>query len=80
MKKGANERCRDELKFVKLQDAHKLITADYQVNVPVAIKDHHYYTADFKLTTLLTVINKSNHSPPDCSSISLCKINCVYRI
>lgn len=80
MKKGTNECCKNELKFVKLQDAHKLITADYQLNVPVAVIDHHYYPTDYNLTTRLYVIDDNNHSPPDCSSISLCIINCVYRV
>lgn len=81
MKKGANECCKDELKLVKLQNAHKLIPADYQLHVPVAVINHHYFLTDHHQGAQLNVIdNSNNHSPPDCSPVSLCIINCVYRI
>lgn len=81
MKKGANECCRDELKLVKLQDAHKLIPADYRLDIPVSIINHFYHLADYNPTTRLFVNSGSNnHSPPVYSSVSLWVINCVYRI
>ncbi len=80
MKKGANECCKDELKLVKLQDAHKLIPTDYQLHMPVVAIIHHLLTDQYYDKRLVSTKNYNIHSPPEISPVSLCIINCVYRI
>lgn len=80
MKKGANECCKDELKLVKLQDAHKLILTDYQLHIPVAVINHRFLTDQNYDVQLNLTEDNNNHSPPEFSPVPLCIINCVYRI
>lgn len=80
MAKGANECCKDELKFVKLNDSHKLIKSAYQLAVPEAIILHEYYLADHRLASRFSFNQSNNHSPPDLVQPSLFILNCVFRI
>ena len=80
MPKGSNECCKDELKFVKLQDFHKLIDAGYQLAVPegVLVRTHHLIN-DHSIS-LVRIKEYNNNSPPLYSPSSLCILNCVFRI
>ena len=80
MAKGKNECCKDELKFVKLQDSHKLIIADYQVALPdVAVLNHHCIS-NCNVINQVNVKQYNSHSPPSYLPSSLCILNCVFRI
>ncbi len=64
MKNGKNKCCHDEVKFIKLQDAHKQVNADFEVNLPAAT------TQEFNLINACQlpccqVSIPANHSPPD---------------
>ena len=80
MPKGSNECCKDELKFVKLQDFHKLIDAGYKIAVPEAILVNTHYLANYNAISVVQVKDCNNNSPPQYSPSSLCILNCVFRI
>jgi hypothetical protein len=80
MKKGENGCCKDEVKFVKLQDSHKLVHADYSLPVPIALISifHQLFYQDIHN---LAVTDEYNiHSPPMLAGVSQHIKNCVFRI
>jgi hypothetical protein len=80
MEKGNIKCCRDEMKFVKLQDSHKLVQADYSLSVPIILISifHHLLYQDVKY---LPVSDEYNiHSPPVLAGASPNIKNCVLRI
>lgn len=79
MPKGANECCKDELKFVKLQDSHKLINSDYQLDIPVSFTNDDHFLATRNSISPVSFNDYSNHSPPTYSS-PLYILNGVLRI
>jgi hypothetical protein len=80
MEKGENGCCKDELKFIKLQDSHKLVHADYSLPVPVAVVSifQHLFYQDIKFLPVKDTYNI--HSPPLVAGASLNIKNCVFRI
>ena len=63
MQNTKNKCCHDELKFIKLQDVHKQVNADYNVTAPASVSQ------EFDLiNTSFYAVNDSvaacNNSPP----------------
>jgi hypothetical protein len=79
MEKGSNTCCKDELAFIKLKDAHKLLVADYQLQAPVAIIGHGFQTG-FVPAECITMQDYPVHSPPAAARTSLHILHCVFRI
>ncbi len=80
MPKDSNSCCKDELKIVKLQDSHKLLNSNYQLESPHSpIPNHYGYLNDRKLSRILTAKGHSN-PPPGLSSPPLYIVNCAFRI
>jgi hypothetical protein len=80
MKKASNPCCKDEFKFVKLQDAHKLLMADYEVNAPVAEIHTGYLSFHTPLKDVDALKGSVAHSPPGLTGYSLNILHCVFRI
>lgn len=64
MKNGKNKCCHDEVKFIKLQDAHKQVTADFEIHAPAAT------TQEFNLINAGQPLccqapSPASHSPPE---------------
>jgi hypothetical protein len=81
MENGKNKCCKDEVKVIKLQDVHKQVSLDYEINVPVAILPYHTWQCDH----YAPVISDRNytyntHAPPLISGVSKCVLNSVFRI
>ncbi|MEO5996163.1 MAG: hypothetical protein ABIN89_05545 [Chitinophagaceae bacterium] len=81
MPKNSGSCCKDEVKFVKIQDAYKLMNVNYELNVPESdINNNHFLVNNFTIS-LASGFNKGKaHSPPDYHLPSLCIRNCVFRI
>ena len=80
MEKGDNGCCRDELKFVKLQDSHKLVQADFSLPVPVVLISITYYLFYQDIKNLPVIDEYNIHSPPLLAGASQNIKNCVFRI
>jgi hypothetical protein len=81
MQNAKNKCCHDEVKIIKLQDAHKQVTANYQFQPPAATAQ------EFNLINPLLHFNNDaaeicNNSPPvdDTGQPSLFLLNGVFRI
>ena len=81
MEKGSNKCCHDEVKFLKLQDVHKQVTADYQVAPPPAIT-HDYNLIDAAILFSTDTCSVCNNSPPgdDTEETPIFLLNGVFRI
>lgn len=75
-----NHCCKDEIKLVKLQDAHKQVNFDYQLLVPVAILPETTYPLAWFTQPADHYNTYSNHSPPYIAAPSLHILHCVFRI
>jgi hypothetical protein len=81
MEKKSSSCCKDELKFVKLEDAHKLLTADYQLHPPVAVINNFTGLFDLSPLNLLQVTTPAySHAPPGAAGKSLSILHCIFRI
>jgi hypothetical protein len=80
MPKGDNACCKDELKFVKLNDSHKLLDVGYQLNLPVAIVSKSFHVATRPASRPGVLTDFANHSPPSFSALPLFIKHCVFRI
>ena len=80
MPKNSGSCCKDEMKFVKLQDSYKLLTLNYELDVPQADLNHNHYLVNNFVTSLTSTINGKGKSPPDYPLTSICILNCVFRI
>lgn len=80
MKKGNNGCCRDEFKIVKLSDAHKLISNEINLLLPVAVlnNDYNLFKADLKISKVKC--SNSNNSSPHLRDIPLNILHCTFRI
>ncbi len=72
--------CKDDFKIFKLNDAHKLISNDINIFTPVAILDNSKNYFDAKYFGTEVTGDYKNNSPPITQGISLCILNCVFRI
>jgi len=80
MKKGGEACCKDELKFVKLNETHKLQVDNYQLQPPVIdITTIHVLLAVVPVVESKT-IRVHSHAPPDDSPVSRNIRYCVFRI
>jgi len=72
--------CKDDFKVFKINDAHKLISNEIIIFTPVAFVDNSKNIFDSR--TFLSEIASAyhNNSPPLSQGISLCVLNCVFRI
>src|SRR5687768_12258850 len=65
MEKSSGSCCKDELKFVKLEDAHKLLIADYQLQPPLeVINDYTRLSDAFRIDLLQVKAYRYSHAPP----------------
>jgi hypothetical protein len=81
MQNAKNKCCHDEVKFIKLQDVHKQVTADYQLTPPVAIvQEFNLINPQLHLTADTAEV--CNNSPPDddTGQPSIFLLNGVFRI
>lgn len=79
MVKDSNSCCKDELKIVKLQDSHKLLNGNYQLESPQSLLANRYSPVAYRtLRQVLTVTG--SHAPPGLLSPPLYIVNCVFRI
>jgi hypothetical protein len=81
MENGKNKCCKDEVKVVKLQDVHKQVSLDYQIDVPVAILPYHTWQyAYYAPVTSDRNYTYNSHAPPLISNVSMMVLNSVFRI
>lgn len=80
MPKDSNSCCKDELKFVKIQDSYKLLNVNYELNVPEADLHNNLYLVNSNTVNRVSLFNGKSHSPPGFPASSLCIVNCVFRI
>jgi hypothetical protein len=82
MQNAKNKCCHDEVKIIKLQDLHKQVTADYQLQAPVILQqEFNFINPVLHFNT--DAAGVSNHSPPDdddAGQPSLFILNSVFRI
>ena len=64
MEKGSNKCCHDEVKFVKLQEVHQQVTADYSLQ-PTSAVIQEYNLLNAPLTTCADAIDSRMNAPPD---------------
>ena len=65
MKNGKNKCCHDEVRFIKLQDAHKQVTADFQVTAPAATSQEFNLISPCLLYPCEAAVPASNSPPED---------------
>ena len=80
MEKGSNKCCKDELKFVKLQDAYKLVNVDYKVSIPECNLPTRYFLSTATGHYPVSTKRGNSHDPPYISTNSLCILNSTFRI
>lgn len=64
MQNASNKCCHNELKFIKLQDVHQLVTADYSLP-PVPAVSQEFCLVNTSLYQVVDSIAACNHSPSD---------------
>lgn len=75
-----NDCCKDEFKMVKVEDSHKLISNDININTPIALIDNSKSSFDTDLLYTLLGSEYNNHSPPEPPAVSLYILYNVFRI
>ncbi len=78
MEKGSNKCCKDELKFVKLQDSHKLLIVNHKLGIPEFNLQHSHYHVNNTANFSVTITNI--HSPSGYPAPPLYLLNRVFRI
>ena len=76
-KKGC---CNDKHQFYKLQDAHKIVSAEDKINFTPLLICSFFPLYNWPLTSLNVDKVYLNHSPPDNTSPSICIMNCIFRL
>ncbi len=72
--------CKDEVKVVKLEHAHKASSIDYNISVPVLVLPETHslvYAAPFSSSISEQPLA---NSPPNISDPGICILHCVFRI
>jgi len=64
MQNAKNKCCHDEVKFIKLQDVHQQVTADYSITAPAPVSQE-FDLISTSLNTVADSASACNHSPPD---------------
>jgi hypothetical protein len=80
MTEKKNGCCHDEFKIYKLEDSHKNVTSTISFAaeaIPVLYK-YRVFNWQEPVQPLAAVFNA--HAPPDIGGLSLCVVNCVFRI
>ncbi|MFT3681520.1 MAG: hypothetical protein QM791_14715 [Ferruginibacter sp.] len=80
MKEKKGGCCSDEHKFYKLEDSHKNVSNDLQLEAPVAIITTHFPEYYFERISDPVARSLKSHSPPLYPGLSACILNCVFRI
>ncbi|MBV4358985.1 HYC_CC_PP family protein [Pinibacter aurantiacus] len=81
MENGKNKCCKDEVKVIKLQDAHKQVSLNFEINVPVAILPYHTWQFDYYAPAISDKnYAYKSHAPPLICGVSKCVLNSVFRI
>ena len=80
MKTGGGGCCKDEFKIFKLKDSHTLTSNEINIFSPVAVIDNTGYISSSELYASAANSDHNNHSPPVSQDISLCILNCVFRL
>jgi len=80
MKERKGGCCKDEHKFVKLEDSHKNVynNLDFATKEIAIVTSYPLYNWQLPTDVATTTVN--NHSPPDYTGPSACIMNCVFRI
>ena len=73
--------CKDEQKTVKLENDQKISNAFFQFSqIPVEAVTHSFSDYTFEYASSLTEKFPITNAPPRTQNISLCVLNCVFRI
>ena len=81
MEKNSNACCKDETKFVKLDDAHKLLASAYlQHPVVATVKSSEYFDQSNGYSNLSDLSVFNAHAPPVKTNRPLNLIHCVFRV
>lgn len=64
MTNGKNKCCHDEVKFIKLQDAHKQVTADFEIAAP-AVTGSEFNLINASQPSCCQAATPASHSPPE---------------
>lgn len=81
MEKNSNTCCKDETRFVKLDDAHKLLGSAYVKHpVVIALKPGANFEACFPPAHLSVAALFNAHAPPLKTNRPLHVMHCVFRV
>ena len=80
METGSNKCCKDELKFVKLQDSYKLLNINYELNVPVVDLHNNLFLVNINPIDPISIAIGKSPAPPGSPTTSLCIMNSFFRI
>ncbi len=72
--------CKDEVKIVKLNSSHQLISHEVSIIAPVAIIDNSNFIPESNFFYTSIGSDLKNNSPPGSQDISLCILHGVFRI
>jgi hypothetical protein len=64
MQNAKNKCCHDEVKFIKLQDVHQQVTADYII-APAPSVSQEFDLINTSFHAVTDSVSTCNHSPPD---------------
>ncbi len=64
MQNAKNKCCHDEVKFIKLQDVHKQVSADYNVTAPASVS-REFDLINNSLWAVTDSVAASGNSPPE---------------
>ncbi len=76
-KKGC---CHDKHQFYKIQDAHKIVSADDKADLSAPLIAFNFPAYEFHLYSTEADKVFQNHSPPQYTKPSDCIMNCVFRL
>lgn len=75
-----NDCCKDEVKVVKLENAHKASVLTYDLSVPSAVLPVGFASIYLNNFPALTTHQPVAHGPPEVTSPGIYLLNCVFRI